>query len=304
MSKYEQMVSDNVAGDAVQETIFPAYQTVGKLKVPSRRITRRAGEVAEEVDYVEVKFNTRPAESAFAKPQGHDELPQPTPAATKETKLADGVYLFESGANSLVVEFKDHIMVIEPYAGGRGAKATIDKAREMFPNKPVKYIVLTHHHDDHTGGLRGYIAEGVTVVTTAPNQRYFEKMAAGDFTINRDAQSKQHKQPVFEFLQNKKRVFSDGAQTVEIIDIGPSPHANEMLIAYLPRTKLVFQGDLVNLPANGKYLPSSVNDSTVHFYQYLQRLGLDVDKIAAVHGPATTLKDLREAIEDRTKLKQ
>jgi hypothetical protein len=111
LTKYEQMVSDNVAGDVVQETVFPGYQTVGKLKVPTARITRRAGEIIEEVDYVEVKFNTHPTDSAFAKPQGYEELPQPTPPATKETKLADGVYLFESASNSLVVEFKDYVMV-------------------------------------------------------------------------------------------------------------------------------------------------------------------------------------------------
>lgn len=297
LTKYEQIVSDNLAGDAVQETVFPGYQTVGKLQVPNRRVTRRAGEVVEEVDYVEVKFNTSPPESAFAKPQGYDDLPQPTPAATKETKLADGVYLFESGSNSLVVEFNDHVMVVEPYAGGRGAKPTINKVLEMFPNKPIKYIVITHHHDDHSGGLRSYIAEDIRVVTTPANQNYFEKMAAGNFTINRDDQTKNRKKPVFEFVRDKKRVFSDGKQTVEIIDIGPSPHANEMLIVYLPKEKLVFQGDLVNLPNSGKYMPTTVIETTVHFFDSIKRLGLDVDRITAVHGPTTTLDDLRKAIE-------
>ena len=154
-----------------------------------------------------MQFNTKPGDKAFAKPEGYDELPQPTPAPTKETKLADGVYLFESGANSLVVEFKDYVLIVEPYAGGRGAKPTITKAREMFPNKPVKYVVVTHHHDDHSGGLRSYIAEGITVVTTPANQRYFEKMAASNFTINRDDQTKNKRKPVFEFVRNNKSLF-------------------------------------------------------------------------------------------------
>ena len=297
LTKYEQMVSDNVMGDAIQETIFPGYRTAGKLKVPTGRITRRAGDLIEEVKYLDVQFNTRPADSAFAKPEGFDELPAPTPAPTKETKLADGVYLFESGSNSLVVEFNDHVMVIEPYAGGRGPKPTIDKARQMFPGKPIKYVVVTHHHDDHSGGLRSYIAEGITVVTTPANQRYFETMAASNFTINRDDQTKNKRKPVFEFVRNGKRVFTDGRQTVEIIDIGPSPHANEMLIAYLPKEKLAFQGDLVNLPAGGKYMPTTVIETTVHFFDSIKRLGLDVDRIAAVHGPTTTLDDLAKAIE-------
>jgi glyoxylase-like metal-dependent hydrolase (beta-lactamase superfamily II) len=297
LSKYEQMVSDNLKGDAVQETIFPEYRAVGKIKVPTKRVTKRAGDLIEEVNYVEVQFNVKPAESVFAKPEGLDELPAPTPAAIKETKLADGVYLFESGANSLVVEFNDHVMVIEPYAGGRGAKPTINKAREMFPGKPVKYVVITHHHDDHSGGVRSYVAEGITIVTTPANQSYFETMSASDFSINRDDQTQNKRKPLFEFVQNQKRVFTDGKQTVEIIDIGPSPHANEMLIAYLPKEKLVFQGDLVNLPNTRKYMPTTVNTSTVHFFDSIKRLGLDIDRVASVHGPSTNLDDLRKAIE-------
>ncbi|HET6891035.1 MAG TPA: hypothetical protein VFH31_08030, partial [Pyrinomonadaceae bacterium] len=100
-------------------------------------------------------------------------------------------------------------------------------------------------------------------------------------------------------VRNGKRVFTDGRQTVEIIDIGPSPHANEMLIAYLPKEKLAFQGDLVNLPASGKYMPTTVIETTVHFYNSIKRLGLDVDRIAAVHGPTTTIDDLGKAIEKR-----
>jgi glyoxylase-like metal-dependent hydrolase (beta-lactamase superfamily II) len=311
LSAYEQMVSDNVEGDTVQQTLFPSYRTVSGIKVATGRVTKRAGELIEEVNYEEVVFNNKLPESAFAKPTGFEDLPTPTPPATKETKLADGVYLFESGSNSLVVVFNDYVMVVEPYIGGRGPKPTINKVKEMFPKptinkvkemfpgKPIKYVVVTHHHDDHSGGLRSYIAEGVTIVTTPSNQSYFERMAAGTFTINRDDQSKQQRKPVFEFVRNRKSVFTDGNQTVEILDIGPSPHATEMLVAYLPKAKLVFQGDLVNLPATGKYQPTTINDSTVHFYQAIQKLGLDVENIAAVHGPTTTLSDLRKAIESK-----
>ena len=201
LSKYELVVSDPLAGDAVREWVFPGYRTVGSLKVPTGRVTRQAGEVVEEVTYDDVQFNTRLPESAFAKPEGHEELPQPVPAATRETKLAEGVYLFESGANSLVVEFDTYVLVVEPYAGGRGAKAVITKAKEMFPAKPVKYVVVTHFHDDHSGGLRPYVAEGSSIVTTAANRQFFERMAAGTFTVARDDQTTARKKPAFEFVE-------------------------------------------------------------------------------------------------------
>ena len=96
-----------------------------------------------------------------------------------------------------------------------------------------------------------------------------------------------------------KRVFTDGRQTVEILDIGPSPHAREMLVAYLPKEKLIFQGDLVNLPASGRFMPTTVNDTTLHFFDWLTKSGLDVTRVAAVHGPSTTLDDLRAAVEKK-----
>jgi len=299
LSKYENMVTDPVDGDVVQETVFNGYRAADGIMVPTGRQTRRGGDLIEDVKYTEVRFNTRPADTAFARPDGFEELPAFTPPPIKETKLGEGVYLFESGANSLVVEFDTYVVVVEPYGGGRGPKPTINKAREMFPGKPVKYVVVTHHHDDHSGGLRSYVAEGVAVVTTPANQKYFERMAASTFTMFPDDQTRAPRKPVFELVRGRKRVFTDGKQTLEVIDIGPSPHAAEMLVAYLPKERLVFQGDLVNLPFSGKYMPTTVNDTTLHFYDWVTKSGLDVQRIAAVHGPATTLEDLRAAVEKK-----
>jgi glyoxylase-like metal-dependent hydrolase (beta-lactamase superfamily II) len=300
LSKYENMVQDGVDGDVVQETIFPGYRAVERVMVPTGRQTRRGGDLIEDVKYTEVRFNTKPADAAFARPEGFEEVaPNQPPPPIRETKLGEGVYLFESAANSLVVEFDTYVLVVEPYAGGRGPKPTINKAREMFPAKPVKYVVVTHHHDDHSGGLRSYVAEGVTVVTTPANQKYFERMAASTFTLFPDDQTRAPRQPLFEFVRGGRRTFTDGKQTLEIIDIGPSPHAREMLVAYLPKEKIIFQGDLVNLPFSGKYMPSTVNDTTLHFFDWIAKSGLDVQRVAAVHGPATTLEDLRAAVEKK-----
>ncbi|HEX8557560.1 MAG TPA: MBL fold metallo-hydrolase [Pyrinomonadaceae bacterium] len=299
LSKYEQMVTDGVDGDVVQETIFRGYRPVERVAFPAVRQTRRGGDLVEDVRYEEVRFNTRPEAAAFARPEGFEELAAPAPPPIRETKLAEGVYLFESAANALVVEFDSYVLVVEPYGGGRGPKPTINKAREMFPSKPVRYVVVTHHHDDHSGGLRSYVAEGVTVVTTPANQKLFERMAAAAFTMLPDDQTRAPRRPAFEFVRGGRRVFTDGKQTLEIIDIGPSPHAHEMLVAYLPAEKLIFQGDLVNLPNSGRYMPSTVNDTTLHFFDWVVSSGLPVARVAAVHGPATTWDDLRAAVEKK-----
>ena len=262
LTKYEQMVSDTLAGDAVQETIFPGYRTVGKLKVPTARLTRRAGELVEDVKYTDVRFDTRPPESAFAKPEGFEELPQPTPPAIQETKLGEGVYLFESAVNSLVVEFKDHVMVVEPSTSGRGPKPTINKAREMFPGKPVRYVVVTHHHDDHSGGLRSYIAEGMSIVTTPANQSYFEKMAAATFTIAPDDQARAPRKPTFEFVRGGASVCSRTAPDGRSHRHRAEPARDGDARRLPPKEKLIFQGDLIILPVSGKYAATTVNDTT------------------------------------------
>ena len=100
-----------------------------------------------------------------------------------------------------------------------------------------------------------------------------------------------------ETVTNKKRVFQDDKHVVELYDIGPNPHANEMLVVYLPKEKILFQADMVNAAANGT-IPIA-QDPTVSFSEKLQQLGLNVEKIYAVHGRATTPDELRMSIEKR-----
>jgi hypothetical protein len=96
---------------------------------------------------------------------------------------------------------------------------------------------------------------------------------------------------------SRKRVFTDGDMTVELHDIGPTSHVDEIVLAYLPKQKLIFQGDLVILPARGA-VPAA-NALTAEFAKAIQRLGLDVETIAGVHGRVGTLTDIREAVAKR-----
>jgi glyoxylase-like metal-dependent hydrolase (beta-lactamase superfamily II) len=85
-------------------------------------------------------------------------------------------------------------------------------------------VVLTHHHSDHAGGFREYVAEGATIVTTAGTKSAFERAAATESS------------PLtIETIENRKRVFQDDKHIVELYDIGPNPYANENLVAYLSR---------------------------------------------------------------------
>ena len=296
LSKFELLGSDPYFGDSVQEIIFPAYRQLEKFQVPTARVTRIMGEVVEEIPYTEVAFNKTYGDEQFKVPAGFT-APVAVPVETPPVnRLAENVYAIRGGGyNVLAVGFKDHVMVIETPGGDNTSREVIAKIKELMPGKPIKYAAVTHHHDDHAGGIRTYIAEGATIITTPGLRSFFERVAeARNFTLQPDALARNPRPLVWETLQNGKRVFTDGAQTVELYDIGSGPHMDEMLVAYLPNEKIIFQGDLLNRPEDGHIAPG--NATTAHFAEWLKKSGLAVERIVGVHGPVATPDDLQKAL--------
>jgi glyoxylase-like metal-dependent hydrolase (beta-lactamase superfamily II) len=198
--------------------------------------------------------------------------------------------------NTLAVAFKDYIVAVEAPGSSAGADQVIERIKAAIPGKPIRYVAMTHHHGDHIGGLRSFIAEGATVVTTQANREVVEAMAAAP---QLDRLAKNPRKPEFLFVQRGKRVITDGSRTLELLDIGPNPHAREMVIAYLPKERIVFQGDLFFIPPNDA--PAGPPQaSTVSFAKKLQELRLGVDRIASVHGRTTTMDELNRAMQGAT----
>jgi glyoxylase-like metal-dependent hydrolase (beta-lactamase superfamily II) len=207
-----------------------------------------------------------------------------------------GVWLLQeltNGYSALAVAFKDHVMVIEPGSSDVESRRAITAVNELAPGKPVKYIVATHHHEDHTGGVRAYLAVGATLVTTAGNRGYFERIAKSRRTIAPDSLSARPRSPTIEIVSGR-RTFTDGDRTVELVDVGPSPHANEILVAWLPQEKLVFQGDLFGVGWGAPVGPAS--PISRHFAKRLTELKLDAERILGVHGRPTTRAELEESL--------
>ena len=304
LTKYGYLYADPIAGDSEIAQTYSNYRTVGKLKLPGARVLYNSGGVIQEAEYTELQINTKPAESVFQGPEGFEQLAAApaTPLPPAVTKIAEDVYMLNGLAggthNVMFVAFNDHILVIEApeqiiYASN--STQALAKIKETVPGKPIKYLVLTHHHSDHAGGFREYVAEGTTIVTTAGNKSFLEKAVAVQSSLlpNLALQNKLK----IETIENKKRVFQDDKHVVELYDFGPNPHANEILVAYLPKEKILFQADLLNPAANGS-IPIA-QDVTMSFAEKLQQMGLQVDKIYGVHGRAATPEELRTSIEKR-----
>src|SRR6185436_18420134 len=244
LTKYGYLYADPVTGDSEIAQTYSGYRTVGKLKLPSGRVLYNSGGVIQETEYTDLEINTRPAENVFRGPDGFEKLEAPpaTPPPPAVSKIADDVYILEglNGGthNVLFVAFNDYVLVVEApeqILYNNNSVQALTKIKETVPGKPIKYLVLTHHHSDHAGGFREYVAEGTTIVTTNETKRFLEQASAAEFSLLPKLPS--HKLTV-ETIENKKRIFQDDKHVVELYDIGPNPHANEMLVLYLPKEKI------------------------------------------------------------------
>ena len=153
--------------------------------------------------------------------------------------------------NSLAVEFKDFVTVIEGPLKQQRSLAVIGEVKKTFPNKPIRYLVNTHNHFDHLGGVRTYVAEGATVITDDRNRNFYQRvvLAPQQRTLQFDRLSQRPPAPtgpgVLELQTfTDKYTISDGNETIELYHVDGLNHSDNMLIAYLPKEKIVVNADL------------------------------------------------------------
>src|SRR5262249_16520732 len=172
-------------------------------------------------------------------------------------KLADGVYLILGGYASVAVDFKDYIVVIEGPQSEARATAIITEAKRLIPNKPIKYVVNTHPHFDHASGIRTFVAEGATVVTQELNKPYWEKIFSLPHTLNPDNLAKSKAKGSIETVAEKK-VLTDGNHVIELHHDKGDLHQDGLLVAYLPKEKILVEADGFNPPAQKDAPPPTV----------------------------------------------
>jgi glyoxylase-like metal-dependent hydrolase (beta-lactamase superfamily II) len=289
------MRADAVVGDAVEEVEWTGYARQGAILMPARRVERVAGQVTGEARFVSIEFAPEFPDSLQQPRPGSIEQAAPGSRAPEVRELGAGAWAIrERGSWILAVAFSDHVLVMETPWGLREA---IGRIATLAPGKPIRYAVPTHHHDDHAGSVRYAVNAGATIVTTPGNRAVMTRMATARSTLVTGDDTLRVREPTVETISGRKRVFSDGTRTVEIHDIGPSPHAEEMLVAWLPAEGVVFQGDLLNLPPSGEVTRSAGNPTTAHFAAWLRRQGWSVKTIAGVHMAPQPIAVLDQALQ-------
>lgn len=212
----------------------------------------------------------------------------------KSSKVADGVFYLTGGTHhSVAIEQLDHIVIVEAPLNEERSLAVIAKAKEIIPGKPIKYLVNTHAHFDHSGGLRAYVAEGATIVTDAANKTYYQKVWAQPHTINPDRLSQAKTSARFETFTGK-HVLSDGKRKIELHSLAGNSHNDAFALVYLPAEKILIEADAYTPLTAGAAAPVPANPYSVNLYDNIRKLKLDVDQIAGLHGEkVVTLADLQ-----------
>ncbi|HLG57745.1 MAG TPA: MBL fold metallo-hydrolase [Vicinamibacterales bacterium] len=289
----ETWVEHPILGDMHVDTMYSDYQDFGGLKVPTRVDQRQTG------------MSTFVAKITYASPNPPNiaqlVIPPPAPGrgdgagagtgrgaaaggpptlpAVASEKLADGVYRITGGYVSLAVELKDSVVVLEGGQSEARGLAVIAETKRLIPNKRIRYVVNTHPHFDHAGGLAPFAAEGITIITHNSNKYFLEQALGSPRTLVGDALAKSRKKPKLEeFIE--MLVLGDSTRSIELHHIEKLEHSDGMLVAYLPKERILFTADF-NVPGPGQ----PVSPSIATLVDNIERLKLDFDRHVLVHPP-------------------
>ena len=298
VERVETKTDNPVLGDMVTETTYSDYKDLGEIATdvlfPTHIVQKQGG--FPVLDLTVTKTDANNPYVVFPVPENVEKGSRGAATVKVDSqKVADGVWYLTGGTHhSVAIEFKDYVALVECPLDDQRALAVIDSVKKTIPNKPIRYVINSHHHFDHLGGLRACVAEGATILTYADNKPYYEKIWAMPHTLSPDRLAKAPKKPVIEAV-TEKRVLSDGTQRLELYHLAGTNHAATMLIGYLPKEKVLIEAD-VYTPGPANAPPGPPSKEAVNLYDQLQRLKLDVQQITPLHGRLATINDLKKAI--------
>jgi glyoxylase-like metal-dependent hydrolase (beta-lactamase superfamily II) len=240
---------------------------------------------------------------------------KPQPANVVSEQLADGVWLLGGGThNSLLVEFRDYVAIVEAPNNEERSLAVIAEASRLVPGKVIQYVINTHHHFDHSGGLRTYLSQGTTIVTHETNKQYYIDILfdPGPRTLQPDRMSKfnpmywiSRRPPPIETVEGEVRgtgkyVVTDGEQILEVLRVedmayelgDPSlrqgHHSEDMLMAYLPKERILYNADLYSPPAPDRPAPATATPGMRTLYENIRKYRIDPQRHVPTHGRVGT----------------
>jgi glyoxylase-like metal-dependent hydrolase (beta-lactamase superfamily II) len=287
VERVESRVDSPVLGDMAVITTYADYKDFAGVMAPTRIRQSAGGHPVLDFVVSEVKVNA----GGIAVPASIRAAPE----MVKAEKAADGVWFLSGGSHhSAAIEMRDHVILFECPLGDARTLAVIAAVKQAIPGKPIRYAVNTHHHFDHSGGLRACAAEGATIVTHAMNRTYFEAAYAAPRTLSPDALARAGKTASFVTFA-EKHVLSDGSRVLELYRVRDNSHNDALVVGYLPKEKILLVADAFSPREPITAVPARLNPFTTNLWANLQQLKLDVDTVIPIHGRMVKVEELRLA---------
>jgi glyoxylase-like metal-dependent hydrolase (beta-lactamase superfamily II) len=282
VEKVQTWIDQSIVGDMLVETTYSGYRSFGGVTFPSRIVQAQDGYPALDLMITAVTAN--PMFDAPVPDNVRNAPPAAPPVMVTVDKLGEGVfYLTGATHHSLAIEMRDHIVVVDTPNNEARAAAVLAKAKELIPNKPIRFVVTSHHHWDHLGGIRTAIDEGATIVTHQSNKAFLERAAKTPHTLVPDKLAASRKAVKIQTVGDKGQL-TDGTRTIELHRLQGYEHAGDMLVVYLPKEKILAEPDAYTPPPPNTALISPAVAYAKALLANIQRLKLDAQVIAPFHG--------------------
>jgi glyoxylase-like metal-dependent hydrolase (beta-lactamase superfamily II) len=284
-------IPNAVLGDLTIEVRYSNYKDFGGVQFPLKIEQSAGGFPSVDLTVTGVRPN---APLDVTVPEAIRQAGSPY-AKVVTQKVTDGVWYITGGTHhSAVIEMNDHVVVVEAPLNDERALAVLTEVRGLSP-KPIKFVVNSHHHFDHAGGLRAVAGEGITILTHEVNRPFFSRVLATPATVSPDHLARTGKKGAVEGVR-ERQVLSDGTREVEIHHIVANAHHDGLLMVYLPRERLLIQADAFTPgPANAPP-PTPPHPFSVNLADNITRLGLNVDQLLPLHGRIVPLAELHRAV--------
>jgi hypothetical protein len=277
-------------GDVTITTAFANYQDVSGVKLPARLVTTTEDYPQLTIDVSKNEVNVDA--TGLAAPDAVKAAAPPTPPAAVVTvePVGKGIWWLAGSGNhrSIVFEFDDHLTLFEVPVSEARSKAVIDKARTLS-TKPLTHAIVSHHHFDHSGGLRVAVAEGLTVITHRLNEPFFKMLVARPFTIEPDALARAPR-PLTLQLVDDTLTLEDSSMEVQLYHLRDNPREGTNLYAYVPRDRMLVQADLYD----NTWLRHLWGENVL---TNLEQRKLVIDRHVPVHGARESFADMVKTIK-------
>ena len=287
------MAYNSNLGDVETATTFRDYADAGGFMLPGA-VTRMID--GQPVSFLRVSHTVDADIGDLAAPAAVVSAPEPDPPAANvtEEELADGVWLLAGQSHhSVLVELPDSAVLVEAPQHDTRTLAAIARARELVPDKPLSHVVNTHHHFDHSGGIRAAVAEGLTVITHDTNRALFEELTSRPHTLVADHLAQQPAELMLETVAGDETLeLGEGPDVMQIFRMGDNPHADGALVVYLPTERMLIQADMFIPGVGGEFA-----DTAAALLQAIEDRNLRVDRLVPIHGAVLPLSALEEAVE-------